>query len=170
MPGGVLLADGEHTVGHIPVGAVIDGFQVWIDPSELMGANVAVSLGIPSNKTALVSASIVTDGSFIANSTTAPVQEYISNEALVATIRPTTAGFAEASATTTAVYAVSDKIVDVATGLVYDCILVNTVGILLTNTTYFTVDATATVKNAGGVINFNVDYTEVDTQAGKYTH
>ena len=115
MPGSQVLADGAHTVGHIPTGALISGFQAWINPTELFGANVTVSLGTADAPTLFLNAVVLTDGSSVANAATAPVELYVSNEPLVATI-------------------------------------------------------TTTVKNSTARINFNVDYTEVDTKAGKYTH
>lgn len=48
-----------------------------------------------------------------------------------------TYGF-EDTTTTTAIYAVGNTILDTVTGLVYQCIQINTVGMLLTNTSYFT--------------------------------
>lgn len=50
----------------------------------------------------------------------------------------TTEATAEDVTTTTAVYATTDFVYDTSTGILYDCILINTIGILLTNVTYFT--------------------------------
>ena len=115
MPGGVVITDGVFTVGHIPVGAVISGFQSWINSNELFGADVVVSLGIPSNPTLFFNAVTLSDGGSIANASDAPVEEYVSNEDLIATI-------------------------------------------------------VTTVQNSTAMLNFNVDYSEADTKAGKYTH
>lgn len=90
MPGGQALEDGQHTVGHIPVGALIDGFQAWIKPTELFGAAVTVSLGVPSNPTLFFDNVVIPDGGAIHNPSTAPVEMFISNEPLIATITTTT--------------------------------------------------------------------------------
>ena len=116
MPGGQALNVGEqHIVGHLPVGALVDGFQIWIKPEDLFDGDVVVDLGIPSNPTLFFSGATVTDGGSAHNPSDTPVEIYASNEPLVATITP--------------------------------------VG-----------------SNPGGVINFDVRYTEVDTKAGKYTY
>lgn len=115
MPGGQALADGQHIVGHIPAGALIDGWQAWIEPTKLFGADVIVSLGTVDNPTLFLNGVTVVDGGATHNAPITPVELYVSNEPLVATI-------------------------------------------------------TTTVKNPGGVINFDVRYTEVDTKAGKYTY
>ena len=116
MPGNQALNVGEqHIVGHLPVGALVDGFQVWINPDNLFGGDVVVDLGIPSNPTLFFSGATVTDGGAIHNASVDPVEIYATNEPLVATITP--AG-----------------------------------------------------SNPGGIINFDVRYTEVNTKAGKYTY
>lgn len=46
--------------------------------------------------------------------------------------------YEETTTTTTLVYAVGEYIANTASGIMYECILVNTVGLLLTNATYFT--------------------------------
>lgn len=54
--------------------------------------------------------------------------------------------FTETSDTTTAVYAVDDRIYQSTSGSTYKCILANTIGVLLTNATYFE-DITASADN-----------------------
>ena len=52
--------------------------------------------------------------------------------------------------TTTAVYATTDFVYDTLTGILYDCIAINTVGILLTNATYFTAVASNDINITAG--------------------
>lgn len=114
MPGGQALNVGEqHVVGHLPVGALVEGWQAYIRPDDLFGAAVTVTLGIPSNPGLFFSAAVLADGGSIMNSAAIPIEIYASNEPLVATI---------------------------------------------------------TGGAPGGIINFNVLYTEVNTKAGQYTH
>lgn len=89
MPGGQPLEDGQHVVGHLPVGALIDGFQSWIKPNELFGADVVISLGIPSNPSLFFDGETVPDGGATHNDVDVPVEMFVSNEPLIATITTT---------------------------------------------------------------------------------
>lgn len=89
---------------------------------------------------------------------------------------------ADDTTTTTAVYATTDVIYDTLTTKYYRCILINTVGILLTNVTYFT-EITVTIKEATtlgasdaattwdtALVTGASSGTTVTLTAGKYIH
>ena len=70
----------------------------------------------------------------------------LKNEAILEKVKD----FDETTDTTTAVYAVGEYIANTTTGQMYECLLINTVGILLTNTTYFTAVTTNSLTVTDG--------------------
>lgn len=82
----------------------------------------------------------------------------IYNDATLAKIKDAT----ETSDTTTAVYQVGDYVYNSTSGIMYECILVNTIGILLTNATYFT----AVTSNTLSYTYLNSIYTNGKGQGG----
>lgn len=87
MPGGIPLVAGTHTVGHLPVGALVEGWEAWINGDELFGGDVTLTLGIPSNPTLFFDSEVVADGGISSkNAQDTPVEIYVSNEPLIATI------------------------------------------------------------------------------------
>lgn len=82
----------------------------------------------------------------------------IDHDATLAKIKDAT----ETSDTTTAVYQVGDYVYNSTSGILYECILVNTIGILLTNATYFT----AVTSNTLSYTYLNSIYTNGKGQGG----
>lgn len=137
------IATGETVT--VPAGRVAVLPNIVVDGT----LNIDGEVFIPSGSSVDFSNGIKIDGNNIALSI--PTSYHLLEGNLSATIN---ANYVEVSATTTRNYTTSDYIFDSLNNKLYDCISASTSGVLLTNTTYFTLITAGTLQINTALVPF----------------